>query len=581
MMRPPLKLYKYCKSFSIIYRIIYRIHSVGKAVMKRKKPGVAFFIAMFACIVMFCPELFADGQRIVSIDNQVIDLIRHLYNEQQLAPPSLSGPWSVNELRAMLTRLDTNRLSPYSKITFERVQAELQRETHSNSRSKTSSFSVTAAFESYVHSDPDNFNTESDWDWDHQKRSPMLLLEADLAIARHFYLSTNLAMKNNRFALDPAQAGAPPSESPVFAPIWSTNVLKLGDQDFDTPDRAFIAAGGAGFSFQFGRDRISWGPGTSGNLILGSQHKYQEFFRFTWYGERFKFTSATLFFDPYEWTARDRLPYVPARAGEATVRMFLAHRFEFRPVSWLSWEVSENVMYEDTTFNFKYLNPAFIFHNLSNRGLFNAIADMTVQAALTPGVTAYGTIAIDQIRAPGEGSDQPNAMGYLFGLNIHKPLRSGAWDITLEAVLTEPYLYMRDGIEHKVMTRERDQDYGYVPHYEYLGYRHGGDAVVGLFDCSYTSLSGYSIGGRLTYLAHGEIDIATVIPFGEYPEATTPSGTAVHKVRYGLYGLYSLPVEPLFRSFEMWLSLDAVRTWGRDQHPAHDVQLVTGISLSY
>ena len=60
--------------------------------------------------------------------------------------------------------------------------------------------------------------------------------------------------------------------------------------DFNMPLRAFVAAGGKNWSLQVGRDRLSWGSGTTGNLVIGDHIKYHNMARFTTYDSKFKYT---------------------------------------------------------------------------------------------------------------------------------------------------------------------------------------------------------------------------------------------------------------------------------------------------
>ena len=231
-------------------------------------------------------------------------------------------------------------------------------------------------------------------------------------------------------------------------------------------------------------------------------------------------------------------------------------------------------MYQDTTFNMKYLNPLFIYHNLSNRGQFNAIADITVTYTLRPNLAMYATWVIDQVAAPGEGNDQPNAMAYQVGLRTLFPRETGYWSLTSEFVYTDPYLYLRDHVDFIVMTRERDQYYGYVPHYEFLGYQYGGDALVGLLQAEWNGNGACSAGGEVFYMAHGATTKDTEFVFGEMGAITTPSSPTIHTLRLGLWGSYRAERLPI----SLWARIDAVNRW--DSSHQVDVQVAAGISYT-
>ena len=155
------------------------------------------------------------------------------------------------------------------------------------------------------------------------------------------------------------------------------------------PYRAFGAFGGDGWSVQVGRERLSWGAGVSGNLVLGDHVNYHNVGRFTTYGKNFKYTFLTSFFPhPSEYYAYDAVPdagtdndpfayggYIDLSANQNGVMsglsMFLAHRLEGRLFNdKVNLALTEAIMYmsEDNTLDLRVLSPATIFHNYYIRG---------------------------------------------------------------------------------------------------------------------------------------------------------------------------------------------------------------------
>lgn len=70
----------------------------------------------------------------------------------------------------------------------------------------------------------------------------------------------------------------------------------IPDLDFNMPYRAFVATGGEHWSFQIGRDRLSWGAGQTGNLMVSDSFKYHTMARVTTFSDWFKYTFVTSFF---------------------------------------------------------------------------------------------------------------------------------------------------------------------------------------------------------------------------------------------------------------------------------------------
>ncbi len=541
----------------------------------RRSSRFLVFLLVLGSGVVFAATSLTNHQKIVPTTSPLYAAIKTLTLQQGLASPSSAGPWSIQELEIMIATIDSSKLSGYERKLYDWVFSQLQQAIRSPQAGFSGDVSLDFALETYLHANPNGFQTEADWYWDNEKRSPLAKVTAEGWFGSQVYLTTDFGIKKNRFA-QPEQ-DAVPVERMVFGPFFTTNVVTMGLQDFDTPDRAFLAFGGDGFSFQFGRDLISWGYGATGNLVISDSMKYHEFTRLTLFAEKYKFTSLVMFFDPPGYTTKDRNRYVPANETDAMVRMFLAHRFEFNPTSSLHMEFSENVMYEDTYFNIKYLNPLFIFHNLSNRSQFNAIADLTFAWTVMPNLQVYGTVVIDQVVAPGEGSDQPNAMGYQLGVLKQLPQRNGTWVVQAECVYTEPYLYLRDSVDFVIMSRERDQYYGYVPQYSFLGYQYGGDALILDVRLAWNGLGKLSGGMELFGMAHGATSIDTPFVFGETPIIQTPSDPVTYTLRNGYWVSYALTEKS-----QLWTRIDGI---ARMQQPAYkpvfDIQGVFGFSYTW
>lgn len=549
--------------------------------------GKSRFYQVVCSIVLLClllAPVFAQQvqnlQKIVPSDSYIPAWISDLSIEQGLVVPSSAGPWSIAELQHHLSRIEREKLSRSSQSRYDILARELSGTQMDSPHGFSGTGSLTLGLEGYFHADDTDFTTEHDWYWDQERRHPLLLVDGEAWLGPAMYLYSNFGIRNNRFAsADPSSVM--PTDSLVFTPKVSSNLPGSGTHDFDTPSRAFIATGNSYASLQFGRDLISWGPGYSGNLVIGDHAKYHEYVRLALFSERFKFTSLTMFMDPPGYTTRHRHPYVPAAADDPTIRMFLAHRIEFVPASWLRVEISENVMYQDTQFNAKYLNPLFIFHNLSNRSQFNAIADLTIMATVLPRLHVYASCTVDQVTAPTEGNQQPGALGYQIGTKGIVPRERGTWRITAEATYTDPFLYLRDKVDFIVMTRERDQFWGYIPHQEFLGYRYGGDALVGTLAVEWMGLHGHSGGAELFVMGHGQTNIDTEFKFGEMPVVSTPSDPVTWVYRAGLWGAWEM-ADILHGSTRIWARIDALhRIEEATQHKATDVQLILGVSQKW
>ncbi|MDR1072851.1 MAG: capsule assembly Wzi family protein [Treponema sp.] len=56
------------------------------------------------------------------------------------------------------------------------------------------------------------------------------------------------------------------------------------------PLRAFVAAGGAWWNFELGRDRLSYGLGRSGNMAVSDTPDYYDMARLSFFSPVFKYS---------------------------------------------------------------------------------------------------------------------------------------------------------------------------------------------------------------------------------------------------------------------------------------------------
>ena len=70
------------------------------------------------------------------------------------------------------------------------------------------------------------------------------------------------------------------------------------DGDFTFPYRSFGSFGSDHWNLSVGRDRFSWGPGESGNFMLGSHFIQHDYIKFTTFHNNYKYTLLSSFFPP-------------------------------------------------------------------------------------------------------------------------------------------------------------------------------------------------------------------------------------------------------------------------------------------
>lgn len=291
---------------------------------------------------------------------------------------------------------------------------------------------------------------------------------------------------------------------------FATNILALpppadpADIDLNMPYRAFVAAGGDHWSLQIGRDRLSWGAGQSGNLMVSDSFKYHNMARVTTFSDRFKYTFVTSFFPHpsqyHDSTGVDLIGH--SQSTEMTgIFMFMSHRLEWRMLQdKVGLTLTESVMYqsEENYLDIRILNPAMIFHDYYIRSNANSILGLEIDYTPVSGLNIYAQAAVDEFAIPltepvpgGDEEALPSAFGFIVGAKGVFSLADTVGYGSLEFAYTDPYLYLRyttkDG---QTPASSSTDEYGlsfvgairdfsdgginYSP--EFIGYTYGNDA---------------------------------------------------------------------------------------------------------
>ena len=267
----------------------------------------------------------------------------------------------------------------------------------------------------------------------------------------------------------------------------------------------------------------------------------------------------------------------------------MAHRLEWNLFNRMTLVLSENVMYASDMFDVRYLNPAFIYHNLNNVSMFNAIAHAELDISIAKGLNAYGQYVLDQARAPNEPDNKADASGFLVGVEYAHEIETGVLQASLEFAQTTPILYRRADVDFLMFRK-------YFTHGNPAGPIPSG---VGLYRLSIWRRyppapvrPGVSASTRLERWiqddshAAGEIDILTSNEGIESIRAGTPSGDAIkEKMILSLYGTYEYPLS--FADLQFWTQLDWVgrRVFTRSgqtySQQAGDLQFTLGVGITF
>ena len=566
-------------------------------------------IIVLLSLIVLCASAFAGAgesdnyQKIYSVSDSVYGYIRDLYLIEGYSLPSTTGPWSGSELALMLSVFEGKNLEGTSKSLYDTAMQILD----SNAAKPSFKAGLEIDEELYLNTNSSSpyFLGRDNWvrGWANEK--PFLNLNTEEHIGENFYGFFDLSLG---VAKD-WKSGDSTDRKFGDSLLWSnTPFLFANDMkqlDFNMPLRAFVAAGGKNWSLQIGRDRLSWGAGTTGNLVIGDHLKYHNMARFTTYDSNFKYTFLVSAFPHPQMYYKvidegsNTMQYSINGANEVGhgqsqymngIAAFIGHRLEWRVMPGLSIALTEGVMYmsKDNKIDLIAFAPAFLYHNNYTRSNTNSILSLEADWTFAKGWNVYGQMVIDEFILPGEQNPktatadkkaEPNGIGYIAGLTYVTGAGAGVLKFNLEGAITDPYLYLRDGdaqageagreqtngrygINYVVAVREMS-DCGGTQNYnlDFLGYKYGGDALVGNFNVQYDVPQKWSLGANIFLMKHGTHDKYTVwtkIDNTTYMNQTTPTTThqtdnyndanakterdsASTTFVAGLYGSYNLP----------------------------------------
>ncbi|NLA92738.1 MAG: hypothetical protein GX842_04790, partial [Spirochaetales bacterium] len=290
----------------------------------------------------------ANNQKIHPIDSEIYEAITYLYISSGYALPSTAGPWSSDELLKLFNKIDPTKLNSGGRTVYDYVSQQLGAEA------KLFKFGLEAALEANIHTDAVNFTSRELWVKNTNDRKPLLDVILETNIANHFYGYSSIIFDGRRFNQFSKEEGH--SSAYFGQEILTTNLFFLygkgiEDLDLGIPYRAFGALGGSGWSFQIGRDNLSWGAGKTGNLMLGDHLRYHDTARLALYGKNFKYTLASSFFahpdQYYPILEGGKFVEIDQRTPLYGLNMFLAHRLEWRLFKdKVGFALSEAIMYQ-------------------------------------------------------------------------------------------------------------------------------------------------------------------------------------------------------------------------------------------
>lgn len=532
---------------------------------------------------------FASPSDMFQLSDSVHEKLSTLYVSQGLAIPSSALPYTRAELDHHLSRLDPEELSWMETKLYTSLVGE--------STMELPAFSIESeiSFETYIHSNTEDFIREEDWVYSYLDRKSLVSVPMTLSLGA-FSGVFDLTLGSSN--IDGKEAGTmDEGTSELYGKKnLTTNLpydfsLQTLSLDANVPYRAFLSTGGSNWVVQVGRDRISWGPGFSGNFMIGEQLQYHNMARLAVYQDSFKYSFITSFFPHPNEIYDSSLPDSQARPITG-LKMFMAHRFEWRLFSdRVNLVLSEGIMYQDGggDLDLRIVNPMMLYHNYYLRSQANSLATLELDYTFKKGWNIYTQFAVDELAfGPDEWElaredRHPNGLAFMLGLRMEKPLEEGVLSGHLEGVYTDPYFYLRsidgnasqigemDSLNYVVALRKWYSD-DIVYDQTYLGYQYGGDAIVLHSALSYEVPDDWYLKGRLFAMVHGSVEKNTLWELGEIDP--TPTGSPTFYTQIGMEAGKSL------KGWKVYSSLNFL-TKTKEYSYYYDLQFTLGATYTW
>ncbi len=583
-------------------------------------------------------------QKIFPVGSEVYKAIRELYISQGLALPSTTGPWPAAELELMLSRIDRGNLSDAEERLYSYAYGEITEKPRFIPGDMFGfGIGLDLTGEVYLHSNPDDFSSPDEYAMkpgsfygDYNTPVPLAsipfetwisdsvygFMSLDLGTVRHVHSLTDPEPdpKNENNIIGYRYRGTPIMHNLIFIPPTA-----FSDFNMNFPYRAFASFGGSWWNVAIGRDRMSWGPGETGNFIIGDHVPYHNNTRVSFFTDSFKYTfSMSAFIHPMNYMKLNNngnyyyAPEYSQLLSREGIRMFIAHRLEWRIFDKVNMALTEGIMYQnEKSFDPLVLSPTAIFHNFYIRGNANSIISLEADWAVAPHWNLYAQFALDELQMIGEHTAEgtaPSGLGYMVGTKFSYPMGDGVLYGSFEAAYTDPYMYIRDtGTDYDdagygnsfivafpefVSDDSTDEKLGSYA-LQYLGYRFGGDAIVANINAGYEVYDSWYAEGNIMYMVHGCFDAFTrwmkvhdnSADDPSTPSSSTPSSGSYDLMQKGVkknaaahYLILTAEggLEPV-RNLKLYARTDLLMIWNKgniEGRFAADFQFTAGVKYS-
>ena len=490
-------------------------------------------MSLFIVLLLFSVcSLFAGPFDMISAHDPVLDDLRFISLETGKSFLSFTPPLSPAEIEQFLGGIDVSILSEPGRQAFSRIRNRLNPQANISISSEflTVFLNINSTIEGIFRT------TDEIGLVPHNIKVPHLF-----SLPINFYFADFLQLYIEPFI------GAPPNFYQSNDTFLINTPLDLSLFDDSQPHRAFMAAGGPWWNFQFGRDRLFWGTGNTGSLSFSDNSPYFDFMRASFFSEFLKY-SVMVNQLPLREVDRIISPEIKNRIGDdylkgTTQRYFYVHRVDFNFFNRLSLGFTEGLMAGNSALELRFLSPLMLFHSMSSWFDYNewipgtemnstigSFFSIEVNWNIFKSLAFYGQFAMNEVALPGELADRPlqppNGLGLMAGLQYSHSFENWGAQFFIEFIQTDPYIYLNPSpfasLIQMIGLNVTDNQY------YYLGYPR--DTRTLALGARFFNGNGLSFSGELSWISKGQHGTNSVLWDWEVSEEAfnqnTPSGTA-------------------------------------------------------
>lgn len=547
-----------------------------------KKIHLALVVLSIACSTLPATNL----QKTYTTRDQTYLMVDRLCRQAGVLGPSRFSPVTGRMLQLALDRIDRNVLEDAQRAEYDRLMKEITAPTTIFSEQYMKfalpltinlQFNI-ADYKEFDYS-KETFDRRNEVAIPYHLELPALSCYPQLFFGNNVYLESDFTLGNNGHHMFESSFGWLLTYYNGWRFFQTDTVTSFVPEQ---PLHAGASIGNDYISFIIGRYPHNVGAGRSGNLIIGDNFNYQEISTLSFFSDHFAYNISVTRFDQQmvpdtqgnpssTATGYDTIFSRQEFTGDQQFRV--VHRFDLNLFDKLGIAIDFGTIYHSTYgFDMRFFYPFVLNHNYFNydntleKKYFdeaNNILGISVEYAITNGLTISAQYAMDQVKLPHElDSEVPDAFGVLANIKYTARLEKGSLDTWLEGVYTNPFIYL-NGKKDSNGAIDYNLDYivGYharaMADYGYSGYVYGPDSIVLTLGGEFIPDSRkwkagidllYKIQGRKRLRQRVDGFGKTIIDMSDSvlsPDSSghTPTGgieNAEHLLQTNLFGSYSL-----------------------------------------